>query len=86
MQNRMIVYPEDVRAKHVDAAKEYLVKERRFKVERQAPKIKGLRRKLSELRPKPVPDVGLVYERTNQNGTIRRYKVQPNGEWRRVKE
>lgn len=84
MQNRAIIYPENIEIEHAQVTKDYLVKAKRLRVEKQAPKIKGLRRKLSALRPKPVLDVGVVYERVNPNGSIRKYKVQPNGEWRRL--
>ena len=86
MQNRAIIYPEQVQLDHAQVARGYLVKAKKLRVEKQAPKVKALRRKLSALRPKPVPDAGVVYERVNPNGSIRKYKVMPNGEWRRVND
>lgn len=86
MQNRAIIFPEAIQADHAQSAKEYLVKAKKLRVEKQAPKIKAFRRKMSALRAKPVPDAGVIYERVNQDGSIRRYRVQPNGEWRRVKD
>lgn len=81
MQERPIILPENVRREHAIIAQDYLVKAKKLRVEKQAPKIKAFRRKMAALKPKPVPDAGVIYEVA---GT--KYKVQPNGEWRRVKD
>lgn len=77
---------EELKEKFMATQKAALSAARHWELGSKAPKVKALRRKLATLRSKPVPDTGVIYERVNPNGSKRLYKVQPNGEWRRVKD
>jgi hypothetical protein len=70
---------EEIKQKLLAMYRERLLAARFWNLGSKAPKIKGLRRKLAYIKTKPVPDTGVIYERA---GT--KYKVMPNGEWRRV--
>jgi hypothetical protein len=72
---------DELRDKFMAMQKASLQAARFWRLGTKAPKVKALRRKLGMLKTKPVPDTGVIYERA---GT--KYKVQPNGEWRRVKD
>lgn len=72
---------EEIKEKLLSLHKASLLAARHWKLGTKAPKVKALRRKLALFRSIPVPDAGVIYERA---GT--KYKVMPNGEWRRVKD